>query len=274
MVAPADIAADLAAEHAALDALLGRLDEPAWDTPTPAPGWSVRDQVSHLTYFDRTAALALTDPSAFAAHLAADGPALSAGGDGPDVALGRALTPGRLLDQWRRGRAVVLAALAAADPSTRVPWYGPAMSPVSFGSARIMETWAHGTDVADAVGDDPTDSPRLRHVLHLGVRARAYAFAVHHVADPGTAVGVEAVASDGSVWTFGDPADQWLRGPALDLALVFTQRRHPAATAVVADGDVAELWLGIAQAFAGPAGAGRPTPAGAADASTPWRSLR
>ena len=33
-----------------------------WALPTPSPGWSVADQIAHLTYFDTTAALAITRP--------------------------------------------------------------------------------------------------------------------------------------------------------------------------------------------------------------------
>ena len=44
-----------------------RSTAPAWDAPTPAPGWSIRHQISHLTTFDEQGALAATDPAAFEA---------------------------------------------------------------------------------------------------------------------------------------------------------------------------------------------------------------
>ena len=43
----------------------------------------------------------------------------------------------------------------------------------------------------------------------------------------------------------------------MDFCLLVTQRRHRDDTDLVADGDVAAEWLTIAQAFAGPPGAGR-----------------
>ena len=43
----------------------------------------------------------------------------------------------------------MLGAFLTLDPATRVPWYGPDMSIPSSLTARIMETWAHGLDVAD-----------------------------------------------------------------------------------------------------------------------------
>jgi hypothetical protein len=42
-----------------------------------------------------------------------------------------------------------------------------------------------------------------------------------------------------------------------DFCLLVTQRVHRADTDLVASGDDAEHWLGIAQAFAGPPGPGR-----------------
>jgi hypothetical protein len=41
---------------------------------------------------------------------------------------------------------------ADLDPSLRLPWYGPPMSAASSVTARLMESWAHGQDIADAVG--------------------------------------------------------------------------------------------------------------------------
>ena len=51
----AALTADLAAESAELYEVLSVLAEPEWDRATPAAGWSVRDQVTHLAYFDGTA---------------------------------------------------------------------------------------------------------------------------------------------------------------------------------------------------------------------------
>lgn len=251
-----ELLADLADEHAALAEVVDRLTAEDWTLPTPAEGWSVADEISHLTYFDETAAVALRDPDRFAAHKEE----LFAGraGPAPDVELGRRVAGAELATRWAEGRAGLLAAGAAADPFARVPWYGPSMSLASFLSARLMETWAHGQDVRDALGAPCSVSDRLRHLCHLGTAARTYTYLVHGVEDPGTPVRVVAHAPDGSRWVFGPPeAAEEITGSALGLALVFTQRRHPADTDVVAHGATAAQWLAIAQAFAGPAGPGR-----------------
>ena len=60
------------------------------------------------------------------------------------------------------------------------------------------------------------------------------------------------------LWTWGPrDAAKSVSGTALDLALVVIQRRHRDDTELVANGPVADEWLSIAQAFAGPAGPGR-----------------
>jgi uncharacterized protein (TIGR03084 family) len=69
---------------------------------------------------------------------------------------------------------------------------------------------------------------------------------------------VELRAPDGEVWTWG-PVDaaQRVRGSALDFCYLVTQRRPHADLDVAADGPDAQVWLTIAQAFAGPPGVGR-----------------
>jgi len=258
MPSVAELCSDLAAEHDALDAVVASQPAAAWATPTPAAGWDVGDSISHLCFFDEAAVLALTDPDGFEAHKTGLLAAMAeAGADSPDVALGRQLSdPAALVDRWRAARATYLdaaRAAAAAEPGQRIPWYGPPMSVPSFTTARLMETWAHGADVRDALGVPIEASPRLRHVIHIGVTARPFAFASHGIADPGDSIRVEAAAPDGASWTWGPPdATNRVAGSALDLALVLTQRRHRSHTQVTTEGPVAEQWLAVAQAFAGP----------------------
>lgn len=256
-----DLCDDLAAEHASLDATVSDLDEAAWSRPTPAAGWDVRDTISHLTFFDEQATLAIDDPAAFEEHKSAL-IAAAAAGEEPDVAIGRKLEGAAVLGHWRSSRvALIERALRSVDEAgssaQRVAWYGPPMSMASFISARIMETWAHGADVRDALGVplETSLSERLRHVCHLAYGARAFAFASHGVEDPGDPVAMVVEAPDGGTWAWGPPVDEVpnrITGPALDVALVFTQRRHPTRTGIEVTGPIAQRWVSIAQAFAGP----------------------
>ena len=128
-------------------------------------------------------------------------------------------------------------------------------------TARLMETWAHGQDVADALGVDRPATARLRNVAHIGVRTRDFAYAIRGLTPPAEPFRVELTAPDGSAWTWGpDDAAQRVNGPALDFCLLVTQRRHRDELALRATGPDADTWLEIAQAFAGAPGPGRPKP--------------
>jgi uncharacterized protein (TIGR03084 family) len=245
--------ADLAAEGSALEEVLVRLPPADWARPTPALGWTIASQVAHLAWTDEIALQATTDPGGFTERAA---------GDLPDAveraaADGAALPPAVLLARWRAGRERLAAGLAAAPDGVRLPWFGPPMSVASMATARLMETWAHGTDVRDALGLEPLDSPRLDHVAHLGVRTRAFAFAAHGLPVPSAPIRVELDRADGSVWRNGPPdAEQRVRGPQLDFCLRVVQRRPRAQLALTAVGRDAETWLDVAQAFAGAPGRG------------------
>jgi uncharacterized protein (TIGR03084 family) len=244
---------DLVAETAALDALLSLLDEDGWATATPAEGWTIRDQVSHLAYFDGAAVTAATDPDRFRAERGA----VQADVDAVAVRYG-SMSGAEILDWFRQSRTGLVAAFRPLDPSQRVPWYGPDMSAASAVTARIMETWAHGQDVADALGVERSPSPALRQVAHIGARALPNSFIAHGRPVPDAPVFVELVAPSGETWTWGDQgAANTVRGPALDFCLVTTQRRHVADTDLVTTGAVAAEWMEVAQAFAGPPGPGR-----------------
>lgn len=273
MVDLAELRTDLATESADLDRLVAPLSDADWARATPASGWSIAHQIAHLAWTDHVALLAATDPTAFVAALAG---AVQDPNGFVDRGAAEFLAPGAaLLGRWRAGRTALADALAAAPAGAKLPWYGTAMSPASMFTARIMETWAHGQDVADALGITRTPTVRLRHVAYLGVRTLAHSFAAHGRAVPAEPVRVEltapsvsesepaspAAANDDAAagqWVYG-PVDAANRvmGPALDFCLLVTQRRHRDDLALVATGQVADEWLDIAQAFAGPAGAGR-----------------
>jgi uncharacterized protein (TIGR03084 family) len=245
---------DLVAEHAALEEIVSELEDSAFDRLTPAAGWSVRDQISHVWFFDQRALLALTDPEAFAVDAAV---LLSAGGTQASVVPGRSMSAGDLVASWRRDRAALVDAARSIDPTSRVPWYGPAMAARSFITARLMETGAHGQDVADTFGNTRAPTARLRHVAHIGVRARPFSYMLRGKDVPADDVSVVLAAPDGNTWEWGTSDSQRITGPALDFCLVVTQRRHVADTALAIEGEVAREWIGIAQAFAGGIGSGR-----------------
>lgn len=248
---------DLAAESAEVDALVAGLEARTWRLRTPAPGWTIAHQVGHLAWTDEVAVLAVDDPPAF-------GDVLRAAAEDPDgfvdaaAEQGARAEPEDLLARWRRSRAVLDRRLREAPDGAKIAWFGPPMSAASMATARLMETWAHGLDVADALGTALMPTGRLRHVAHLGVRTRDYAFWVGGLTPPDEEFRLELTAPDGDVWTWG-PADaaQRVSGPALDFCRLVTRRRHRVDLALCAVGADADRWLDIAQAFAGSPGPGR-----------------
>jgi uncharacterized protein (TIGR03084 family) len=243
------LADDVAAETAVTRALVAGLSEDAWRTPTPAEGWDIADQISHLAHFDQVAVQAARHPDEFRAEQVH-----------PDAiaARYRDRTGADLLAWFDQARADLLATYADIDPATRVPWFGPPMSAASSLTARLMETWAHTQDIADALGITREPNDRLRHVAHIGVGARAYSYAANSRPLPADPVHVSLIAPSGAEWTWG-PADapDRISGPALDFCLLVTQRRHRDDLSLTAEGPVATEWITIAQAFAGPPGPGR-----------------
>ncbi|MFD4248855.1 TIGR03084 family metal-binding protein [Amycolatopsis thermoflava] len=254
MADPGPILRDLADESRELDDLVS---EARWSTPTPAKGWTIAHQIAHLAWTDAKSLIAVRTPDEFPAEVQR---ALAAGDDFVNQGARELAAKPRdeLLAMWRSGRDELARELARVPEGQKLPWYGPPMSAASMATARLMETWAHAQDVYDALGLRREPVRRLWQIARFGVRTRDFAFSVHGLAPPAEEFRVELSGVDGAEWTFG-PADaaQRVTGSALGFCLVVTQRRHPADTDVVAIGPDAEKWLEIAQAFAGPPGAGR-----------------
>ena len=246
---------DLAGEVAAVESLLSSLSQDDWLKQTPAPGWNVADQVIHLGLFDRRAQWSMTDVDRFNS----DFDAMRSGGGVEGIHdAERHRAPDELLAWWREGSADLASAARSLDLSARCVWYGPSMSARSMLTARLMETWAHGCDIADAVGAVIPATDRLRHVAHIGVGARRFAFAANKREMPEGDVFVELAAPSGAVWTWGDAsATNSVKGDALNFCLAVTQRRHLEDCDLDVQGSLATEWMSIAQAFAGAPGVGR-----------------
>jgi uncharacterized protein (TIGR03084 family) len=255
----AAVLADLRAEGDQLEALVTPLpdDGSGWRCPTPAAGWDVAHQVAHLAWTDDMAVLAMTDRDGWDAGVRAaledpDGFVDAEAARGSDV-------PAQvLLDRWTTSRNALAEAFADVPEGARIPWYGPPMSAISMATARFMETWTHARDVAAGLGVELPADDRVRHVVHLGVRTRGFAYATRGLELPASDVHVELTLPSGALVEHG-PADAAasVTGSAHDFALVVTQRLHPADADLTVVGADAVEWLEIAQAFAGPPGPGR-----------------
>ena len=258
MVDLADVLADLTAESADVDALVADLPAERWADPTPgrragrsptrSPTWPgpTRRACSPSPTRTRSSpgwSSALADPATFVDR-------------GAEEFLDE---PPALLARWRAGRAALAEALAGVPDGQKIPWYGTAMSPVSMATARIMETWAHGLDIAEALGRDaradrpaaahrPPRPPHARPLVH-GPRPAAPDRAGPASADRAGRFAVDV--RPGRRGRPGRPGRRWTSAcwsPSAATGPTWTSSRP---------GRSADEWLDVAQAFAGPPGAGR-----------------
>jgi len=245
------ICKDLKEEYDALDAIVSGLDEAGWEAKTPFFEWTVKKEVAHIAFFDGTARLSATDPEVFKEHVKAlfEGQAEALA----QMTVLEKMTYPELLKYWREERSTLVNALSLMGPKDRLPWYGPSMSAVSFATARLMETWAHGQDVVDALKVSRPATDRLYHIAHLGNITYGWSFTNRQMEVPPVPVRVELTSPSGALWTWGpEGARDIIRGSVLGFCLVVTQRRHYADTDLVLTGEAAEKWMSQAQCFAGP----------------------
>lgn len=242
----------LAREHEVVRGIVLSLSDQEWDMPTASPGWSVRDQIGHLAYYDEAAAVALSSPARFEELFAGT---TQQQREQSHLDKGRTYNPAELMRWYCASQNVLIAAAKALPPSARVPWYGPSMSAASFVTARLMETWAHGWDAAEALGKPFPPTVRLKHIADLGIRARQYSYEVRGLNPPQDEVRVELTGPKGERWFWGSvDAPNLVSGSALEFCLVMIRRRRFEDTSLVAEGESATTWLRIAQAFAGAPG--------------------
>lgn len=241
---------DLAAEHAALDALVAPLTEDEWHTPTPAEGWDVADTITHL---------AMSDEAALGSVQGRGKELFEAVLSDPDAALAeQSRTAGQrsgaeLLAWWRTARTDVLDGLRSLPKGARVWWGAGEMSATSLATARLMECWAHGLDCFAALGVEPVDTARMRHVCHLGYRTLPYAFQFAGREMPASLdqLRLSLVGPDGSPWSFGpDDAPQVVTGSAGEWARLCVRRLARAdALTLEAEGPLADAALEVAKAY-------------------------
>jgi uncharacterized protein (TIGR03084 family) len=256
MADPQDVFPDLVAECDEVDGMVAGLNPDQWGLDTPATGWTVAHQIAHLSFVFTLAGTAAADPEAFKALTA------QVGGDF-DGAVNAALTgylpspPDALLERWRNERAQAIKDLAAVPPGQVVPWLVRPLPATVLACAGLMEMFAHGQDIADALQIRRTYTDRLRHLAGFAVLTWDFGYQARGLTPPDAAFRFELTLPSGEPWSFGPEDAQRITGPVADLCLLVTRRRHRADLRLTADGPDADHWLDIAQAYRGPAGPGR-----------------
>ncbi|GAA1270033.1 TIGR03084 family metal-binding protein [Sphaerisporangium rubeum] len=248
---------DLTADGEQLDRLVSGLTAEQWRLPTPAPGWTIHDQIAHLAFIYRLARLAAAEPETFTA-LAKSAEKNFNGAVNAALAEYTADSPETLLGKWRAERRDVVAALAAVPEGQVVPWLVNPLPPIILACAGIMEQFAHGQDIADTLGVTLERGASLAHLTVFAVLTKDFGYLSRGETPPTAEFRFEITGPSGELWAYGpENATERISGPAEDFCLLATRRRHRDDLEVTAEGAEADHWLDIAQCYRGPAGAGR-----------------
>jgi uncharacterized protein (TIGR03084 family) len=243
-----EILADLVAEQQGLDQFLQSIDYRKWSTPTPAAGWDIRDQVSHLASSEELAFGAIDQGVAAVTAILDDHQSVDSFTEA-GVERGREMRPGQVIEWWRHARADVVNALSRMTGKERIPWLAGDMSAKTFATVRLMETWAHGLDVHTAVDSRSVDTTRLRHVAFLGWATLPFAFSQAGEEYPGP-IRVELRAPEYQKWIFGpEDAEEVVRGEAGEWCRVVVRRMDASDTSLEPTGEVAARALQLAKAY-------------------------
>lgn len=254
---PADVYRDLVAEGAAVDQILSGLDAEQWDLQTPAPGWTIKHQVAHLSSIVSIAKLTVTDPDTFR-QLAAGAAKDFDGAVNALLTPYLSASPADLLARWRTERDAANEALSAVPPDQILPWVARDIPAGMLASAGLMELFAHGQDIWDTVGVRRDYDDKIRHLAGFGARNWNFGYLARGLTPPDVQFRFELTAPSGALWEFG-PADatERVEGQALDFCMLVTRRRHRDDLALTATGAEAGRWMDIAQSYRGSPGAGR-----------------
>jgi uncharacterized protein (TIGR03084 family) len=239
---------ELRAEFDDIDQVLEDLVPERWLNPTPAAGWDIRDQVSHLADTNEICVDTITGGPRPLNETAMSYPSPEAFTES-GCERGRAMAPPDVFAWWRASCHAVLDALASKQPNDRIPW-GLGMSARMMATARLMEHWAHSADIRGALGMGPSVTPRLHSIAFLIVRAVPYALGVAKVPPPPGTLRAE-LSYDGETWHFGpDDADSVITGEALEFCLLGVQRTTiDKVHTLKASGPLAEAALPNLRAF-------------------------
>ena len=247
-------AEDYREEANVLAEVLAPLKDADFQTETLFKGWTINDVIGHLHMFDVAALRTLESTDAFAAFFAP----IAAGMQQGKTLLETqypwldGLEGEALFAVWHETTGKLANAYATADPKQRVKWAGPDMSALSSITARQMETWAHGHEVFDLLGETRIESDRIKNIVVLGVNTFGWTYHVRKWEVPAAMPYLELNAPSGAVWTFGeDTSGNRIAGSAVGFAQAVTQTRNWADTDLRPEGDVALTWMENAQCFAG-----------------------
>lgn len=248
-------AEDFRDEVSTLMALLSNLNEADFNIVTQFKGWTIDDVIGHLHMFDVALLMSVKGRAEFEGFFTPVARMLGQGKSMRDAQYpwldglrGKALS-----ERWHRTAHELADIFTKLDPKRRLAWAGPDMSARSAITARQMETWAHGHEVFDVLGEARTETDRIANICHLGVNTFGWSFRVNGLDIPPSPPNVHLSLPSGNStsWHLASK-DESISGSAIEFAQVVTQTRNYYDTQLRVVGTTAQKWMEIAQCFAGP----------------------
>ena len=245
---------DLRDESEALYQIMTDLPDAEFTTPTGFKNWTFNDILEHLHIWNVAAYESCADEAAFDAFVDKVKADIMAGNLKKfERTYINELAGQALLNTWHDYYIKMADAFSEVDLKHRVKWVGPDMSVRSSITARLMETWAHGLAIYDALGVVRQDSDRIKNIVVLGVNTFNWSFQVKGQTPSGPIPYIELTAPSDEIWKFGEPSDvSAVTGTASEFCQVVTQTRNISDTNLNLTGEVAKAWMTHAQCFAGP----------------------
>ncbi|MBI1361770.1 MAG: TIGR03084 family protein [Alphaproteobacteria bacterium] len=250
------LARDFRDESEALHDLVAPLDDKALDQPTAFKNWTIATVIRHLHIWNLAAKMSLKADGSFERYYAVLAERQKQGARLPDFEIEwlNGLTGTKLVSAWKDGFEVTAEHFASADPAARVKWAGPDMSVRSSLTARLMETWAHGQEIYDVLGNVRQNKDRIRNIVVLGNNTYSWTFKVRGEEAPAPRPYLKLTAPSGAIWTYNDPsAEEVIEGLGEEFCQVVTQTRNIVDTGLKVTGTNARMWMSKAQCFAGAA---------------------
>ena len=235
--------------------LFGR-NESDYELITQFKNWSIQDVIGHLYLFNIAAIKTVDGPKSFEDFFI---PFLQQIQKGKTMVEAQVpwlngLSGKFLLNEWWESCLELERIYSNIDPKLRVKWAGPEMSARSSITARQMETWSHGHEVFDRLGQIREEGDHIKNIVHLGVSTFEWTFLNRNIQLPETKPFVLLILPSETTICYNEKGnDNFIKGGAVEFCQVVTQVRNIDDTKLIVSGEIAKTWMKYAQCFAGKA---------------------
>ena len=245
---------DFLKESKLLHELLNNRDETDLELITQFKNWSINDVIGHLYLFNVAAIKTVNGTKSFDDFFTPFLKLLQKGSSmvQAQVPWLNGLSGHLLLDKWWNSCLELENLYSIVDPKLRVKWAGPEMSARSSITARQMETWSHGHEIFDRLGQKRKEGDHIKNIVHLGISTFEWTFVNRQIELPETKPFVLLKLPSGAEISYNEPNKKnFIKGSSVQFCQVVTQVRNIDDTTLKVFGNAATTWMKYAQCFAG-----------------------